>query len=348
MIDKNKKNDLLQSSVKYSVKNNNLEEGVSDTVDLPSQKKEDLKKDTVGTILNKKRNDMSLTLDDISNTLKIKNKYLEAIESDDFSLLPGITYSIGFIKSYSLFLGLDSNEIIKIYKEQINHNDNKINFEYRENIQMKPLKKRSDFRNYFLIFVIFASVSFLAFLSVKFVFSTFLKNAVMDNSINSKKQDIDNDQQFTVINDTVNMTDVKAVINENPQVSNTTSTDNIDNTTIAISENISNRVYGADNKPTSRVFLKSTGTSWVKLKQNGIYIYDEQKGDVGNGEVIFEGTLHNGDIYYLPNADDLYLTIGNAKYIDLYLDGNKLKALSNVEGMSKLNIEASPNKIINN
>ena len=171
----------------------------------------------------------------------------------------------------------------------------------------------------------------------------------MDNSINSKKQDIDNDQQFTVIkqNDTVNMTDVKDMINENHPVSNT-SMDNIDNATIAISENISNRVYGADNKPTSRVFLKSTGTSWVKLKQNGIYIYDEQKGDVGNGEVIFEGTLHNGDIYYLPNADDLYLTIGNAKYIDLYLDGNKLKALSNVEGMSKLNIEVSPNKIINN
>ncbi len=55
----------------------------------------------------------------VSDDLKIRRVYLQAIEDGRFDDLPGATYAVGFIRSYAEYLGLDSIEIVSRFKEEV-------------------------------------------------------------------------------------------------------------------------------------------------------------------------------------------------------------------------------------
>ena len=74
---------------------------------------------TIGVLLQAARKNRNEDLSDVAKKLRIRQVYLEAIENDQFKILPGDIYAVGFIKSYSKHLGLDSEEIIKRYKSEI-------------------------------------------------------------------------------------------------------------------------------------------------------------------------------------------------------------------------------------
>ncbi|MDR3151539.1 MAG: helix-turn-helix domain-containing protein [Holosporaceae bacterium] len=59
-------------------------------------------------LLKKTREEKNLSLGEISDALKIRYCYLDAIENHDYDNLPELVYSIGFVRSYAKFLGLDA------------------------------------------------------------------------------------------------------------------------------------------------------------------------------------------------------------------------------------------------
>ena len=71
---------------------------------------------SVGRLLRDARLSQSKDIQEVSQTLKIRQIYLEAIENNNFDQLPGKIYVIGFIKTYAEYLQLDSEEIIRAYK----------------------------------------------------------------------------------------------------------------------------------------------------------------------------------------------------------------------------------------
>jgi cytoskeletal protein RodZ len=73
---------------------------------------------TVGSILREARVAKKIILADVEQGTKIRIKFLEAIESDDFSVMPSISYAKGFVKNYSDFLGLDSGRILAFFRRQ--------------------------------------------------------------------------------------------------------------------------------------------------------------------------------------------------------------------------------------
>ena len=58
------------------------------------------------------------SLSDAAHVLRIQEHYLEALEEGRFDQIPGTTYIIGFLRSYSGFLGLDPDEIIDAFKRE--------------------------------------------------------------------------------------------------------------------------------------------------------------------------------------------------------------------------------------
>ena len=70
----------------------------------------------VGTLLKASRLRIGEELSEVSDVLRIRNVYLEAIEDDRYQDLPGPTYATGFIRAYADHLGLDSDEIIHRFK----------------------------------------------------------------------------------------------------------------------------------------------------------------------------------------------------------------------------------------
>lgn len=57
-----------------------------------------------------------LDFDQVSRETNITRRYLEALESEDFSVFPGEPYLLGFLRNYCEYLGLNSNEFISAYK----------------------------------------------------------------------------------------------------------------------------------------------------------------------------------------------------------------------------------------
>jgi cytoskeletal protein RodZ len=70
----------------------------------------------VGALLKASRLRIGEELSEVSDVLRIRNVYLEAIEDDRYQDLPGSTYAAGFIRAYADHLGLDSEEIIHRFK----------------------------------------------------------------------------------------------------------------------------------------------------------------------------------------------------------------------------------------
>jgi len=74
--------------------------------------------DTVGSILRSSRLVRGETLEKVSRSLRISEVYLAALEDDNRSRMPELVYTIGFLKTYALYLGLNAESMVAKFKEQ--------------------------------------------------------------------------------------------------------------------------------------------------------------------------------------------------------------------------------------
>jgi cytoskeletal protein RodZ len=73
---------------------------------------------TPGQILREARLSRGLSLETVEKIIKIRVKYLKALETDDYSVLPSISYAKGFIKNYSDYLGLNTSNILAFFRRE--------------------------------------------------------------------------------------------------------------------------------------------------------------------------------------------------------------------------------------
>ncbi|MGN6586056.1 MAG: RodZ domain-containing protein [Solirubrobacterales bacterium] len=67
--------------------------------------------DSVGTRLREARTRRKLSLAEVEAAIKIRPRYLQAIENEEWDQLPGDTYARAFIRTYGRFLGLDGERM---------------------------------------------------------------------------------------------------------------------------------------------------------------------------------------------------------------------------------------------
>jgi len=72
----------------------------------------------VGAELRTRRTSLGWSLPDVSNTLRIRLPYLEAIEDGRLNDLPGNAYAVGFLRTYAASLGLDPAEIARRFRAE--------------------------------------------------------------------------------------------------------------------------------------------------------------------------------------------------------------------------------------
>lgn len=73
----------------------------------------------VGDILSSARSKSKKDIERIAEKLRIRSRYLEALENSEYDAFPGRIYALGFLKAYAEFLGLDVDDLITRYKEEI-------------------------------------------------------------------------------------------------------------------------------------------------------------------------------------------------------------------------------------
>tara|TARA_A100001011_G_scaffold302719_1_gene316484 strand:- start:163 stop:951 length:789 start_codon:yes stop_codon:yes gene_type:complete len=77
---------------------------------------------TVGQILSIGRNSKNLSLSDIAIELKISKSIIIDLENDNIKNDADIIFNIGHLRSYSKFLELDTDIIIKKFKDEVSFN----------------------------------------------------------------------------------------------------------------------------------------------------------------------------------------------------------------------------------
>ncbi len=70
-----------------------------------------------GNLLKILREKMSVSVEEMSNKIKVSKIYLEAIECDSFEKLPAEVYAKGFFNSYLNYIGLDRKDLIEALME---------------------------------------------------------------------------------------------------------------------------------------------------------------------------------------------------------------------------------------
>ena len=341
------------------------------------QEKQDIvlppKKETIGDVLKKKREESGKSIEFISDALRIKSQYLKALEENRFNSLPGQAYVIGFIKSYASFLGISdvqklinqykaennqvSNDALKISDENSIMEDPIINsnhiivgsfvmivgviliylFTNKDNIQQDFSKKQT---------VVETDVVTSPAENVEIVLPSSL-DKVEENTDSNQSEDVFVKEEEKSEPQTFNFVNI---VDNNEQQLEYSSFDSIDTDSmygeISTPATHTPREYGLNNKADSQIELKAKDTVWIKLKKDGFYKYDSENGDIGTGVNVFEAILESGDVYYVPNDTNLYLTIGNAQGIDIIVNGVAINPLS-TKPLSRHNIEMDVEKLQN-
>jgi cytoskeletal protein RodZ len=70
----------------------------------------------LGTVLRTAREARFIDLARVERDTKIRTRYLSALERGDYRDLPGSVYTRGFLRNYGLYLGLDPEYLIDLYR----------------------------------------------------------------------------------------------------------------------------------------------------------------------------------------------------------------------------------------
>lgn len=267
----------------------------------------------VGSLLKEMRLQKGLRIPDVSKKLCIRKIYLEAIENSDYDEIPPLPYGIGFIRSYAEYLGLNSSNIVELYKEETNSKpDGNIYVLEAQNEATVPGRK------YLLI-------SLLSIVVIYAGWHVFNRNSADETApveeVVTIEENTETQKEPLVVEDyTVtseveeNVTDAQNVetsdTNENPQVTITEE---------SFSENENEKNIINNNMP--EVVVKVKEETWIEVKdKNKLYL---------------SKVLQSGAEYVVPEGGKgMILSIGKVNGADVYING-------------KLTTVARPNKKTN-
>lgn len=72
-----------------------------------------------GEELKRERELRDISLKEISEATKISIRFLEALEQNNFDILPGGVFNRGFIRAYARFIGIDGEEMVNAYLHEV-------------------------------------------------------------------------------------------------------------------------------------------------------------------------------------------------------------------------------------
>ena len=75
----------------------------------------------IGGSLREARLKRNLTPADVQKAIRIRDRYLQALEEERWELLPGDAYVKGFLRTYAEYLGLDGNLYVEEYNSRFAH-----------------------------------------------------------------------------------------------------------------------------------------------------------------------------------------------------------------------------------
>ena len=241
----------------------------------------------------------------LSSELGIPEKYLEALEENNFSIMAGPTYVKGYLRAYAKKLDLDPETVITAFDRYLK-DQRRLEKKGIKKEQKKETKKKFSYI-YALIFFLIASITLLiAFIPER-------------NNDSEKKED----RSFSET-EIQNSNDIPPILNTKPALSIELEQDtsqnipdlNIQEEVIAleITDDVKDETNKLSIETINTIEMNFSGDCWIELMdKNGIIEYRLAKAGTS---MFFEG------------LGPFKLLIGNSKRVELFYNDVKVSLAS--------------------
>ncbi len=298
----------------------------------------------VGKLLKEMRLQKDLSISDVSKKLCIRKIYLEAIEDSNYKELPPLPYGVGFIRSYAEYLGLNSGNIVELYKEETNIKPDKDIFVLEpQNEATVPNRKYLLISLLAIIFVYFLWYAYNNKISgveepesdvlaeesisednnelplVVEDFSVTEENT--DNSSESSKAE----EKAKVITEQVTVTDASFPLEEDEEKKTVAEEPKKELNTTPAKVEEQPQEKAAEAKPVDGVVINIKKETWIEVK-------DAEK-------LYISKVLQAGDSYKVPEGKGMILSVGRVEAVDVLING---KVTPVVKPDKKMNIALDP------
>ena len=241
----------------------------------------------------------------LSSELSIPEKYLEALEENNFSIMAGPTYVKGYLRAYAKKLDLDPETVIAAFDRYLK-DQRRLEKKGIKKEQKNETKKKVSYI-YALIFFLIASITLLiAFIPER-------------NNDSEKKED----RSFSET-EIQNLNDIPPILNTKPALSIELEQDtsqnipdlNIQEEVIAleITDDVKDETNKLSIETINTIEMNFSGDCWIELMdKNGIIEYRLAKAGTS---MFFEG------------LGPFKLLIGNSKRVELFYNDVKVSLAS--------------------
>ena len=246
----------------------------------------------IGNFLRERREARGISLIEAEKDLKIRKKYLQALEEGNLDVIPGKTYIIGYLRNYSKYLGIDEENINQIIQTFNNLEKKKTGLE--ETKEDKIYLKARD-RSIFEKKRFFFPIKYVYLTS--FVLIIFIGLFLLTRSLREA-------QDFPVPSPEIgNETDI--IIEEKSDAISTLTEEFIESEAEAIiAEYLTEDSVLAEKLPILKLIANER--TWLKI--------------ISEDKIIFEGILFNGEEYFWETDQILVIITEYPTKIEAYYD----------------------------
>ena len=162
---------------------------------------------SVGTILKKEREKRGLLLIDIEKQIKVREKYLKAIEAEDWNFFTSKIYITGILKNYSRVLNLDNKKILAFFRRDYERKE-EVKFKRKLSSNYLTSGTKKFFKLGLIVLTLFFISYFVYQLKIYFSPPSFIllkpkvKNFSIEKSIKITAK-IDKDTMVTIANERI-------------------------------------------------------------------------------------------------------------------------------------------------
>ena len=246
---------------------------------------------SIGKRLKETREEKNISLRVVQDNLKIRTRYLEALENDNFDIIPGEAYVRAFIKSYANFLGIDHQELLSEY-QKLKNQENQLFEEMDEKETESSFRTRNKtLLSSIIILILIIIIAFLAY----YIFNIRTNEIGLQSNSNLSNNTVD---IFT------DREDNNMLKNNHFDIS--VIEDNIGDNEEQLIDKEVEVLFEEDTEEYKELELIVTEESWLQL--------------LVDGENVFEGTLYKGDSRIYKYKNNISLKIGNAAGIQVKKD----------------------------
>lgn len=248
-----------------------------------------------GERLRETRESLGISLEEVEAETKIRKLYIEALEKENFSILPPQVYATGFVKRYAKMLKLDADALSSEFKQLAYP-------EAEEEIPVQPEKKIQldiDFSRFPVKNIILALVFLGLAIWAGSLFADYLGNHVEKQQPTPPKV-------------------------ENKQPGSTTQPNQVNQPSQSDQSN-----QGETEKLTMKIKVKPGLNCWTRVRVDG--------------QNKLETTLAGGQEESFTADESIYIRLGNAGAVDIYINGKAVEPLGEINQVAEKEFKKSDN-----